>query len=254
MSTQTLQHPDGHRLAYKSLPGGHCHVVFLSGFHSTMEGQKALALSDFCASSGWAFTRFDYRGHGVSEGKFEEGNISAWLSDALTVIRDQVDEALPLILVGSSMGGWLALLATLQLGQRVSALMTLAAAPDFTEEQLSAALPTEAKALLAKGLTYYWPNCYDGEPDYPITPQLLSDGKQHCLLNAPIALSLPTCLIHGDQDRDIPWQQSLRVMQQIQSQQATLHLIKGGDHRLSSPEHLGFITQRLRELVDSVVR
>ncbi|MEX2311355.1 MAG: alpha/beta hydrolase, partial [Rhodospirillales bacterium] len=207
MSDQTkapalLTSQDGSMIAYHNTAGKSPGVMFLTGFKSDMQGGKATALEEYCVRKGRAFTRFDYFGHGASSGAFEDGTIGRWTDDAVSVL-DQVAEG-PQILVGSSMGGWIMLLAALRRPQRIAGLVGIAAAPDFTRDLIPAALtPDQLKALDQQGYCDI-PNCYDDQEPYRIQKNLLDEGDQHLLLTGSIALNIPVRLIHGFDDQDVP--------------------------------------------------
>jgi pimeloyl-ACP methyl ester carboxylesterase len=232
---------DGVALAYAELPGRAPTVVFLGGFRSDMEGSKALFLRDWCAARGQAFLRLDYAGHGASGGAFEAGCVSSWAADAEAVIAARVRGA-PL-LIGSSMGGWIALL----LARRAApvALIGLAAAPDFTSELMWPAFDEASRATLLREGVLRLPSAY-GEP-VPITRRLIEDGAAHRVLDAPIALSCPVRLLQGMADPDVPWRHALRLMETLEARDARLTLIKDGDHRLSRPSDLALLGETLGE-------
>jgi pimeloyl-ACP methyl ester carboxylesterase len=232
---RTLQRPDGATIAYHYTPGKSPGIMFLTGFKSDMTGDKAVAIEAFCRGRGQAFLRFDYTGHGVSSGRFEDGTIGQWAEDAVFVL-DRLTRG-PQVLVGSSMGGWLMLLAALKRPERVAGLVGTAAAPDFTEDLLTTAFTDEQKAALARDGFVPVPNCYDKEP-YPITRKLIEDGRHHLLLRGPIPIAVPVRLIHGTADRDVPWQTSIRLAEKLASVDVEITLVKDGDHRLSAPKDL----------------
>ena len=195
-----LDRGDGVELSWASLPGSTPTVVFLPGFRSDMNGSKALDLAEFCADRGQAMLRLDYSGHGESGGRFEDGTIGRWTADALAVIDQTVGD---IVLVGSSMGGWIALLTALARPGRVVGLLGIAAAPDFTERLMWQAMaPAERIALQRDGVLPV-PSQYGDA--YPITLQLIEEGREHLLLDAPIGLNCPVRLLHGQQDPDVPW-------------------------------------------------
>lgn len=232
--------PDHH-----TIPGSEPAVIFCGGFRSDMSGTKAIALETQAKNQGFAFTRFDYRGHGRSSDAFADFTVSDWLSDTVSLIDAQPGG--PLILVGSSMGAWLALLAACQRADRVGGLLLIAAATDFTAELIRPALSAEQSTEMAEQGLIRVPSAYDPE-GYPITRALLEDGEQHRLLDAPIPLDCPVRLIHGLDDTDVPWSLSLRTQQRLRSQDVSLELIKGGDHRLSEPADLARMAVRLQAL------
>jgi pimeloyl-ACP methyl ester carboxylesterase len=224
----------------KTLPG----VMFLGGFRSDMTGTKAAFLEEQCKARNQSYVRFDYTGHGASNGTFEQGNISTWLADA-TEVLDQLTEG-PQILVGSSMGGWIALLLALQRKERLAGLIGLAPAPDFSEDIYNKEFREEERRHLAKTGLIYRDSQY-GEP-YPLTLQLFQDAKRHLLLDKPIAINCPVRLIHGKKDPDVPWQKSLQIKDKLTSPDATVIFIDDGDHRLSKPEDLALIDKTVVEL------
>jgi pimeloyl-ACP methyl ester carboxylesterase len=236
-------------LAYHHLPGAAPGLLFCGGFTSDMSGTKALALEAHCFARRRAFTRFDYRGHGASSGRFEDGTIGAWRDDALAIV-DRVASG-PLIVAGSSMGGWIMLLVALARPERIHGLVGIAAAPDFSEDLLlPEATPAQRQALAEQG---YWmqPSAYGAS--YPVTARLLEDARQHLLLRAPIPLSCPVHLLHGQRDPDVPWQTALRLAERLESEYVTIELIKAGDHRLSSERDLARLTAAIERLAATPV-
>ena len=209
--------------------------MFLPGFRSDMNGIKATALAGHCRTRDHAFLCFDYFGHGASSGDFRAGTIGRWLEDALAVI-DGLTEG-PLILVGSSMGGWIALLAALARPGRVKALIGIAPAPDFTEDLIWARLSeAQRRELLERG-ELAAASAYEADP-IPITLRLVEEGRRHLLLRGPIRLSCPVRLLHGMEDPDVPYQTSLRLLERLTGTEAVVELIEDGDHRLSRPQDL----------------
>ena len=246
MPVSYLQRPNAPAIAYmrqKGLKDDLPTVVFLHGFHSDMMGTKAEFLADHCARKGQAFLRFDDSGHGKSEGKFEEGTIGVWLSDVLDAI-DHLSEG-NIILVGSSMGGWLAFLAALKRAPRVCGVIGLAAAPDFTrwmQDELSAA---QKEALAHDG--YFMRDSDYGDP-YMITRALFEDGENHCILDAPIDLPMPVRLLQGMDDADVPWQTAQIIADALTGDDKKVYLLEGGDHRLSREEDLKLLGEIVDEL------
>jgi pimeloyl-ACP methyl ester carboxylesterase len=241
-----LNLPDGKRIAHHKLEGTGPGVLFLGGFKSDMTGTKAVTLEQWCREQGRAFIRFDYSGHGQSSGDFETGTIGEWLADALAVI-DRLTEG-PQIIVGSSMGGWLALLATIARPQRVHALITLACATDFTRRLLLAMFTNEQKQQLSREGRVLIPCDYDDQQPYPITRELIEEGENHCLLDRPIPIHCPVRMFHGMQDPDVAWAFSRQTCERLESGDATLTLIKQGDHRLSEAADLRLILNCLEQL------
>ncbi len=200
-----------------------------------MGGTKAMALAEHCRAREQPFLRFDYFGHGASSGDFRAGSIGRWAEDALAVI-DELTEG-PQILVGSSMGGWIALLAALARPGRIRGLIGIASAPDFTEDLIWNRLSAEqARRFKASG-ELSAPSAYEPEL-IPITYRLVEEGRRHLLLRRPIALACPVRLLHGMQDPDVPYQTSLRLAENLPGTEAVVELIEDGDHRLSRPEDL----------------
>lgn len=240
-----LTRDDGATIAYHFTPGKSPGVMFMTGFKSDMTGGKALALEDYCRRTGRAFLRFDYTGHGASSGRFEDGCIGDWAKDAIYAL-DRLTEG-PMVLVGSSMGGWIMLLTALKRPQRLAALVGIAAAPDFTEDLIPAELTPEQLATIDREGKVDLPSPYDDEPT-PITRRLLEDGRNHLLLRAPLPIAVPVRLIHGMADPDVPWQTSLRIAEKVETGDVEIHFVKSGDHRLSEPSDL----ERLVRVVDSL--
>ncbi len=244
-----LDRGDGIELAWERLPGRSPTVVFLPGLRSHMQGEKALHLARLCADAGQAMLRFDYAGHGSSAGRFEDGTISTWLSDTLTVI-DRLTQG-TLVLVGSSMGGWIALLAARARPSRLAGLVGIAAAADFTESLMwRAMVPQERARLLRDGILHV-PSRY-GDP-LPITRALIEDGRKHLLLDAPIPIACPVRLLHGQRDPDVPWRTSLRLAERITATDVRLTLVKDGDHRLSRPQDLDLLGLTVTALLAGLV-
>lgn len=233
------------RLAWARLPGKGPGVVFLPGFRSDMQGSKAIFLRDHCAARGQAFLRLDYSGHGESDGRFEDGTIGQWAADALALF-DALTSG-PQILVGSSMGGWIALLIARQRAARLAGLIGIAPAPDFTEALLWPALPPEARQALVRDGIIHLPSQY-GEPT-PITRALVEDGRRQAVLNAPIDLPCPIRILQGMADPDVPWRHALRILDTLAQGDARVTLIKDGDHRLSRPEDLRLLAETLDSLL-----
>jgi pimeloyl-ACP methyl ester carboxylesterase len=245
-----LDRPDGTTIAYHALSGKPPVVMFCGGFKSDMTGTKALALEASCRAEGRAFVRFDYYAHGASPGDFEQATIGRWKDDTLAVI-DQVAQG-PLVIVGSSMGGWMMLLAALARPERVKGLVGVAAAPDFTQELMWPELSDEARAALKRDGVWRRPSQYSDDP-YPITLRLIEEGRDHLVLNRLDGLHCTVRLLHGMQDPDVPWQHSLRLMEAIGDGDVTLTLIKQGDHRLSTPADIARLTATVETLCREVV-
>ena len=245
MDHENFESPQGRRLAYRATaPRTGLTYVWLSGFKSDMTGTKVTVLEDWAKQQGHGFLAFDYSGHGVSGGAFEAGTISAWREDALAAI-DALTTG-PLVLVGSSMGGWMALLAALSLKARVAAMVLIAPAPDFTQKLMWPEFTREQQTeIMEKGLTLR-PSDY-GDP-YPITRALIEDGKQWALLDAPIELTCPVRILQGQQDPDVPWEHAFRLVDALVSEDVVFSLIKDGDHRLSRDQDIARLVATCAEL------
>lgn len=236
--TDSLQHlvrNDNLRLAYRIVHGTQPTVVWLGGFHSDMTGTKAQVLAEQAQVAGGGYLRFDYFGHGESDGDFADGTISRWREDALAVI-DELTEG-PLVLVGSSMGGWLACLAAIARPDRVKALVLIAPAPDFTEKLMEPELSVEAKAAIARDGRWIRPSEYD-DGGYPITRELLEDGARWSILPGPVPIDMPVRVLQGGADPDVPWTHALELANGLTSDDVVFTLIKDGDHRLSRQQDL----------------
>jgi pimeloyl-ACP methyl ester carboxylesterase len=220
--TAYLDRGDGVRLAYAHTLGEGPTAMFVPGYGSDMQGTKALALEAQASAAHRAILRLDYSGHGESGGSFEAGSISRWRDDVLALI-DGVTQG-PLLLVGSSMGGWLALLAALARPARVAGLVLIAPAPDFTR----------------------W------GADIAMSPAFIADGNANGLLHGPISISCPVRILHGQQDAAVPWQRSLELAEKLQSTDVQLTLIKDGDHRLSRPQDIARLARTVDALRDTV--
>ena len=243
---QKLERPDGNSIAYVRTAGRGPTVVFLGGFRSDMTGTKAVALESWAAARGQSFVRFDYLGHGQSSGRFEDGTIGRWLDDSLAVL-DQLTDG-PLVLVGSSMGGWLSLLAARARPERLAGLVLIAAAPDFTERLLLAGLSAADQATLQREGRLERPSQYSPEPSV-FTWKLIEEGRRHLLLDKPLALPCPVRLLHGQSDPDVPWEYSLQIAAHLAAPDVVTTFVKGGDHRLSTPADIARLLATVAELV-----
>lgn len=239
-----LEH-DGVEIAWRRIDGAGPTVVWLGGFHSEMTATKASALADWAMAAGRACLRFDYLGHGASGGRFEDGTITRWRADALALI-DQLTQG-PLVLVGSSMGGWIALLAALARPARIHALVLIAPAADFTSRLLGPGLPPEAHAAIARDGRWTRPSAYD--PDgYPITRALLEDGARWSVLDAEIPVEAPVRILQGGADPDVPWRHALELANALKGPDVAFTLIRDGDHRLSRPQDLARLIAAVEEV------
>ena len=244
-ATSFLHRENGTSLAYFRLEGESPGLMFLGGFRSDMSGTKASALETHCRKVGRAYVRFDYGGHGESSGKFEEGTIGEWAGDALAVLDDVAQG--PQVLVGSSMGAWMMLLAALARPGRVKGLVGLASGPDFTAGFKKHRLTEELKRELdERGYIMHPPNIWE-EP-YPITRKLLDEGDDHLLLQGEIDVACPVRLIHGMRDETISWEVSLKLSNLLKSDDVRLTLVKDGGHRLSRDADIELIIRTAEKL------
>jgi pimeloyl-ACP methyl ester carboxylesterase len=245
---ERLKREDGETIAYLARAGKPPGLLWLGGFKSDMTGTKATALDEWAARQGRALLRFDYFGHGQSSNDFRKGTISRWKDDALAVL-DRLTTG-PQVLIGSSMGGWIALLVALARPERIAGLLLIAPAADFTEDLMWVRLPEEAKRDIMEKGEWIWPTSYDEEP-YPITRALIEDGRKNLILNAPIDLPFPVRILQGMQDPDVPWMHAVKTVERIEGD-VTLTLIKNGDHRLSTPADLARMSAALEALLANI--
>jgi pimeloyl-ACP methyl ester carboxylesterase len=242
--TAFLDTLDGRRLAYHLIPGRGPGVVFLGGFRSDMEGTKAVHLEAWARAKGRAFLRFDYSGHGQSSGRFEDGCIGDWLADARAVLA--LTEG-PQVLVGSSMGGWIAMLVARK--APVAGLVGIAAAPDFTERLWDRLTEAQREELRETGRQTR-PSAY-GEP-YVYTRRLIEDGEDHLILTRRLELSCPVRLLQGEADVDVPPSVALSLFAHIKGPDVRVTLVKGADHRFSSPACLDLMAASVAEILGEV--
>jgi pimeloyl-ACP methyl ester carboxylesterase len=241
-----LARPDGERLAWRRVTGEGPTVVWLGGYRSDMAGTKAEALADWAKARGRGYVRFDYFGHGESTGDFAAGgSITRWREDALAVI-DELTEG-PLVLVGSSMGGWISCLVAVARAERLRAMVLLAPAPDFTSRLMPLTIPPEGQAAIRETGVWMQPSPY-GDPN-PITARLLEDGARWSILDAAVPIEAPVRILQGGEDPDVPWRHALELAQAIKGRDVVFTLIKDGDHRLSRPQDI----VRLLAAVDEIV-
>ena len=238
--TDFLARSDGEQIAVCHIKGSAPGVLFLPGFNSDMRGTKSQALAAWCQQRGIAFTALDYFGHGESSGELKHGSMGRWLDDAVAVLDDVCEG--PQLVVGSSMGGWLMLLLALARPKRVSGLVGIAAAPDFTQRLFEQRLSADQRASLGQTGYCELPNHYDDGVPHTIGRQLIEEGREHLLLGGSINYTGPVRLLHGQQDEDVPWQLSVEVAQRLQSRDVELILVKDGDHRLSSGKCIARLT------------
>ncbi len=233
---------DGVRLAYRYLPGEGPTLVFLPGYMSDMQGGKAQALASWAEREGRAMLRLDYSGCGESEGAFEDGTLNIWRDDVLAVVRHAVTG--PVILIGSSMGGWLMLLVAQGLGEDVKALIGIASAPDFTDWDFD----ETDKALITAHGRIERPSDYGYDP-MVITKSFWQSGQDNLQLGGQTAIDCPVRLIHGQCDPDVPWEISLKLAKQLRSSDVQTILIKDGDHRLSRDQDIELMIDVVAKLV-----
>jgi pimeloyl-ACP methyl ester carboxylesterase len=227
------------RIAVRERSGDKPGLFWLGGFKSDMQGTKAVALDRWAGENGRACTRFDYSGHGESGGDFTQGTIGRWLEDSLAVFGTTEG---PQVLVGSSMGGWLALLLLRELKKRAAAVpvvgvVLIAPAVDFTEELMWKKFPPKVKREIETAGSWQRPSQYDGE-GYPITRGLIEEGRNHLLLGGLIETGCPVRILQGVQDPDVPWQHAVDLSSRLAQDDVVLTMVKDGDHRLSRPEDI----------------
>ena len=242
-------HVSGRRIAVRVTPGKAPAAIWLGGFRSDMLSTKAGVIAGWAAKHGRAVVRFDYSGHGESSGDFADGTISDWLEDALAVIRAKGGER-P-VLVGSSMGGWIALLAARALaaeGKELGGLVLIAPAADFTELLMWNTFPAHVRSAIVNDGVFHAPSQYSEEPT-PITRALIEDGRRHSILGGSFRVGAPVRILQGMQDPDVPWQHAMTLVEHLAEDDVTVTLIKDGDHRLSRPEDL----DRLLSAVEGMV-
>ena len=231
------------RLTYRLRPGSSPTLLFLPGYASDMDGAKAVAIEKFAQRRGVAMLRFDYSGTGSSGGSFADGTLDRWIDEALAMV-DRLTQG-PLVVVGSSMGGWVALHLALRRPERIQALVGIAAAPDFTDWGFTA---KQKQALLEQGKIER-SNPYGGDSQLT-TRAFWESGEALRLLDEPIALDCPVRLVHGDADRDVPVEVALRLMDRLRSADVQLNILKGGGHRLSEPGEIDAIVRTIAALVE----
>ncbi len=241
--TETRFHalPDGTRIAFRHTAGTGPTLVFLPGYMSDMAGGKATAVFDWAAAQERACLLLDYSGCGQSDGDFADGTLTRWRDEVLALIAAEVEG--PVVLIGSSMGGWLMLLVGLALGERLAGLIGIAAAPDFTDWGYDA----DQQAALAAGETVFEDNPYGPEPT-PTHAAFWADGQAQRLLGGSIALTCPVRLLHGQRDPDVPWELALTLAEQLHSDDVQVTLIKDGDHRLSRDADIALLLRTIAEL------
>jgi len=247
MTIQHLNRPDGETLAYQQVEGDGPVVVWVGGFRSDMEGTKALALDEASQDSGWAYVRYDHFAHGVSSGDWKQATIGRWREDCIALI-DHL--ARPVILVGSSMGGWVSLLAAVARPEAVAGLVLVNPAQDFTEALMWPGLPDHIRQAIMR----------DGEAlitdpglgDYYLTKNMFAEARNWLLLDAPIAIPAPIHILQGKLDDSVPWEMQLRLLKKHEGGDVRLDIIKDGDHRLSKPHELARLVEAVSEMRKAV--
>ena len=243
---ERLRRDDGNTIAYAVTEGRAPTVVFLGGFRSDMTGTKAVALEAWAEKTGRAFLRFDSLAHRPSSSSYDDGTIGRWLDDSLAAI-DRLTQG-KLVLVGSSMGGWLSLLAARARPERLAGLVLIAAAPDFTERMLLKGLSPEDRAALERDGRLERASQYS--PEHPVvTWKLTREGRNPLLRDKPLAPPCPVRLLHGQSDPDVPWEYSLQIAKHLDAPEVVTTFIKGGDHRLSTPADIARLIATVEELV-----
>jgi pimeloyl-ACP methyl ester carboxylesterase len=239
------------KIAVRAQSGAAPGLFWLGGFKSDMRGTKAAALAVHAEQTGRAVVRFDYSGHGESGGRFEDGTISRWLEEAHAVFAAFAHG--PQIVVGSSMGGWIALLLARDLlrqpaaSARIAGMVLIAPAADFTEELMWPALAPEARRALEEKGVWLRPSAY-GDGPYPITRALIEDGRKHLLLGAPIEVGCPVRILQGALDPDVPWRHVMKLVACLPQDEVSFTLVKDGDHRLSRPPDIERLLRAIDEL------
>ena len=236
--------PEGRRIAYHLTDGASPAVVFLGGFKSDMEGTKAVHLEAWAKREGRAFLRFDYSGHGESDGAFTDGAIGDWFEDARAAIGLIAG---PIVLVGSSMGGWISLLLSRAIPDRIAGLVTIAAAPDFTEDSMWSGFDEAQRAALENEGQVALPSDY-GEP-YIITKRLITEGRDRLVMRDPLPLPFPTRFLQGTADKDVKMSVALRLLDHAEGPDMRLTLVDGADHRFSDDACLDLIVSAVTEVL-----
>ncbi len=231
---QYFDGPHG-RIAFYQRDGDGPGVIWLGGFRSDMQGTKAEYLGQWAASQNRAFLRFDYSGHGQSDGKFEEGCIGEWAADALSIF-DALTKG-PQILIGSSMGGWIATLLAKQRPERIAAMVFIAPAPDFTEKLMWPSFTDEQRKTIMRDGFLEQPSDYSDEPEI-ITKKLIEDGRKQQVMNGPVPINVPVRILQGMQDTSVPYAHAISFAELITSEDTKIILTKNGDHSLSHPKDL----------------
>lgn len=239
--------PDGRRIAFRLLEGSGPALVFLPGYMSDMDGGKATALFDWAREQGRACLLLDYSGCGRSDGDFAEGTLSRWREEVLALVEDHIEGKV--VLIGSSMGGWLMLLCALALGDRLAGNIGIAAAPDFTDWGYD----EEQKRVMKRGETVYEDNPYGPEPT-PTHPGFFADGQAQLMLGGTIGIDAPVRLLHGQNDADVPWDISRKLAAALRSDDVQVTFVKDGDHRLSRAQDIALLLRTIGGLFEDLER
>ena len=240
------------RIAVRARAGDAPALFWLGGFNSDMKGTKAIALDAWAIDHGRACVRFDYSGHGESGGKFIDGTIGRWLEDSVAVFQQFCSG--PQVVIGSSMGGWMALLLAREIAKRapsrasLAGLVLIAPAPDFTEELMWKGFSPEVRAEIETTGVWLRPSHYDDGAPYPITRALIEEGRNHLLLGSQIDVGCPVRILQGAQDPDVPWKHAFALAHRLPSEDVVLTMIQDGDHRLSRPQDIARIIAAVAEM------
>ena len=243
MSHHILQRPDGEHVAFKRVDGAGPTVLWVGGFRSDMEGTKALALEQAARERGWAYVRYDHFAHGASSGDWKAATVGRWREDAIVMIESIEGPVLP---VGSSMGGWVALLAALARPKKLAGLVLIAPAPDFTERLMWPALPDHIRQAILRDGEAEMPD--EGLGPYVLTKAMFEEARNWLLLDRPLRLSAPVHILQGKQDEPVPWRHALTLAERIEGPDVRLDLIEAGDHRLSTPADLDRLIEAVARL------
>ena len=247
---RTILNRDGLKLAYDYGEGHAPVILFLSGFRSDMLGTKAQFIKQQCIARGQSYLLLDYSGHGQSEGAFKDGTIGSWFRDACDVIDAVLPADAPLLVMGSSMGGWIALHVSLKYAGRVRGQIGIASAPDFTRGIWNDDLDEAGREMMKRDGLILEPSPY-GEP-VPFTYKLITQGEDMCLMDRPINLTIPVTLIHGQADEDVPWKRSDALAQHLPNASVSTIFIKDGDHRLSRDQDLALIDGAVLDMLGKI--
>lgn len=249
-SLRYLERQGRAKLAYRQLDGHEPGIVFLGGLRSTMDGSKALLAERMAREHGRACLRFDYSGHGASEGRFEDGTIGVWKQDALDSLDALTSE--PQIVIGSSLGGWLALLAALEQPEKVHSLILVSCAADFTEHIYWQLLNNEQREQMTRDGAFAFPNCQGGKP-FVISLKLIEEGRNHLILpRQDLPIHAPVCLLAGKQDQDVPWQTSYEIASQLPQGVASILVSDTARHQFDAPSDLLLFEMAVQESLSDI--